>query len=135
MERLNHIMSNKSITLNKPFNKKVLAKAKEIASKYEIMLTLDDGTWFGKGLEMPFVFGEGKTPNDCVGDTREALAAAIALLIENNKPVPIPASEGKRTEQVNVRLTAEEKTVLATKAKTQGFNGISDLIRSSVLST
>lgn len=126
-------MSNKSKKLNKAFDTKVLAKAKTIAEKYEVIVALEDGEWYGRGLEMPNVFGDGKTPDECLKNTREGLISAVAHLLERGDVIPAPASEGKRTEQVNIRLTAEEKTILGASAKSQGFHGLADFIRAKAL--
>ena len=65
--------------------------------------------------------------------TREALAVAVATLLEAGDVPPPPASEGKRTEQVNVRLTPEEKLLLEEAARSRGFRGLGDFVRSSAL--
>ncbi len=126
-------MSDKSKKLNKDFGKKTLETARKFAEKYEVIIIFEDGEYYGKGLEMPMVFGDGKTPNQCVKNLRDALTYAVAHLIETGKPVPAPASEGKRTEQVNVRLTVEEKLILASSAKSHGYRGLADYIRAKVL--
>jgi len=126
-------MSNKSKKLNKEFDAKLLAKAKKIAEKYEIIIALEDGEYYGRGLEMPFVFGEGKNADECIQNTREAFASTIAHLLERGEIVPAPAKEGKRTEQVNIRLTVEEKAILGSTARAQGFQGLADFIRSRAL--
>ena len=92
-------------------------------------MSFEDGEWYGKGLEMPLVFGGGKTPNECIKNTKEALIAASAHLLEIGNVVPAPASEGKRTEQVNVRLTVEERAILGATARSQGFRGLGDFLR------
>jgi predicted RNase H-like HicB family nuclease len=127
-------MSNKSKKLNKVFDSKILASANKIAEKYEVILAFEDGEYFGRGLEMPNVFGDGKTPDECMKNTKEALSSAIAHLLEKGESIPAPASEGKRTEQVNIRLTVEEKTILGATAKSKGFQGLADFIRAKVLS-
>jgi uncharacterized protein (DUF1778 family) len=38
-----------------------------------------------------------------------------------------------RTQQVNVRLTAEEKALLESRAHSRGFTGLSDFIRAVVI--
>ena len=78
---------------------------------------------------MPLVFGDGATVEACVKDTREAFMVAAATLLELGERPPAPASAGLRTEQVNVRLTAEEKLLLEASAKRKGFSGLSDFIR------
>ncbi|MCK5564225.1 MAG: type II toxin-antitoxin system HicB family antitoxin [Planctomycetes bacterium] len=127
-------MSDKSKKLNKEFDGKILAKAKKIINKYEVIMSFEDNQWYGRGLEMPLVFGDGKTPDECIASTKEALTATVAHLLEIGEPVPAPATEGKRTEQVNVRLTAEEKTIIGTIARSQGFKGIGDYLRAKALS-
>ena len=126
-------MSGKSTKLNRGFDAKILVKARKIAERYEIILTEADGEWYGKGVEMPTVFGDGKTPDECIANTREALVAVVAHLIEKGSPIPAPASEGKRTEQVNVRVTPEEKVILASYARSQGFRGIGDFMRARAI--
>lgn len=134
MERLSRFMSNKSKKLTKAFDNKVLATAKKVAEKYEVIVVLKGGEWYGRGLEMPNVFGDGKTPNECLKNTREGLIATVAHLLERGEVIPAPASEGKRSEQVNVRLTSEEKVILTASAKARGFQGLADFIRAKALS-
>jgi len=62
-----------------------------------IVVTVEDGQWHGRGLELTHVYGEGATPGDCVENTREALTAAVAYLLENGQSVPAPAKHGKRS--------------------------------------
>jgi predicted RNase H-like HicB family nuclease len=126
-------MSNKSKNLNKPFDAKFLTNAKKIAKKYEIILSFEDGQWYGRGLEMPNVYGDGETPDKCIENTREALTASVAHLLERGEVVPAPASQGKRTEQVNIRLTAEEKIILSTSAKANGFHSLADFFRAKAM--
>ena len=126
-------MSNKLKKLNKPFKNVILATAKKVAEKYEVILSFENGQWYGRGLEMPNVFGDGKTPDECVENTRNGLIAAVAHLLEQGEVIPAPANQGKRTEQVNVRLTSEEKAILGASAKSKGFQGLADFIRAKAL--
>ncbi len=128
-------MSGKSKKLNRAFDAKILNTAKKIAEKYEVILAFEDSQWYGRGLEMPNVFGDGKTPNECIQDTKEGLVSAIAHLLERGQTVPAPAGNQKRTEQVNVRLTVEERTILSASAKAQGFKGLSDFFRAKAFAT
>jgi predicted RNase H-like HicB family nuclease len=112
----------------------VLKQARAIADKYQIILQFEDGEYYGRGLEMPYVMNDGKTPDACVQSTRESLAVAVATLLEAGDVPPAPASEGKRTEQVNVRLTPEEKLLLQEASRSKGFRGLGDFVRSAALS-
>ena len=126
-------MLNKLKKLNKAFDPHILGTAKKIAEKYEVILSFENNEWYGRGLEMPNVFGDGKTPNECIENTKEGLVSAIAHLLELGETVPAPANEGKRTEQVNIRLTVEERTILCASAKSKGFQGLADFIRAKAL--
>lgn len=119
--------------IDRPFARATLAEAGQIASRYQVIVSAEEGWWYGRGLEMPHVFGDGKTAAQCIENTREALSGAVALLLEQGQTPPAAAREGTRTQQVNVRLTPEEKLVLETTAKRKGFKGLSDFLRAAAL--
>jgi predicted RNase H-like HicB family nuclease len=121
--------------VDKPFSPAILAQGRKRAAEYQVVLHCEDGHWYGRGLELPHVFGDGKTPEACVENTRQALLAAVCYLLETDKAPPAPATGGRRTEQVNVRLSVEEKLVLESTAKRKGFQGISDFLRAAGLNT
>ena len=124
----------KSKRLKKPFKESVLSKAKKIAEEYRIILERNERLGFlGSSVELPTVFADAGTPEECYKATQEALMVAVATMIECGQRPPQPASAGKRTEQVNVRLTAEEKLLFENAAMNFGFKGISDFIRNSAL--
>jgi hypothetical protein len=76
---------------------------------------------------------DGKTPDNCVQATRQALTTAVATLLESGQIPPSPASEHKRSEQINIRVTPEEKLLLEEAARSRGFRGIGDYVRSTTL--
>jgi len=119
--------------IDRPFDAGVLAKARTIAEQYQIILAHDEGHWYGRGLELPGVHGDGKTVAQCVKNTREAMAGWVAYLLEEGHRPPTPAKEGARTTQVNIRMTAEEKALLETAARQRGFHGLSDLLRTAAI--
>jgi predicted RNase H-like HicB family nuclease len=119
--------------LRAPFEPGVLEAAKRIAHAYDLILRYEDGEWYGHALEYPEAMGDGKTVQACVRATRQALTVAVATLLEAGQSPPVPAREGHRSAQVNVRLTPEEKAVLESRAKAKGFRGLSDFIRTAVL--
>ncbi len=111
-----------------------MRKAKKIASGYRMTLEKNDRLGFiGSSVELPTVFADAKTPEKCYKATEEALMVAVATMLECGQRPPQPASARKRTVQVNVRLTSEEKLLLANAAMDLGFKGISDFIRNSAL--
>ncbi len=130
-------MSARSKKLSKavkePFAPEILAQAQEIAEQYQIIVSCEEGHWYGRGLELPRVFGDGKTVEQCVADVREALTTAVAYMLEQGKRPPAPSREGRRTGQVNVRLTAEEKALFESTARCKGYSGLSDFFRAAAL--
>jgi predicted RNase H-like HicB family nuclease len=125
--------SAKGRAIDRPFPPGALAKARKIAAQYQVILACEDGHWYGRGLELPGIHGDGKTVNECVENTREALAGWVACLLEEGRRPPAPAREGARTAQVNIRMTAEEKALLETTAKRKGFSGLSDFVRAAAM--
>jgi len=124
----------KSKALSKPFKESIVRKAGKIVADYRIILERNESLGFiGSSVELPTVFVDAKTPEQCYRATQEALMVAVATMIECGQRPPQPASMGLRTEQVNVRLTAEEKLLFANAAMNLGFKGISDFIRSTAL--
>jgi predicted RNase H-like HicB family nuclease len=116
--------------IDRPFNAVILRRAREIADSYRIILSHEGGLYYGRGLELPDAMNHGRTPDECVRATRDILTTAVAYMLENGETPPSPAGENKRTEQINIRLTPEEKLLLEETARSKGFRGISDFVRS-----
>ena len=113
-------MKNK---INKPFSDSVLRKAGKIAAEYRIILEKNDRLgYIGSSIELPCVFADAATPEKCYRATEQALAVAIAAMLENGQTPPLPSSDNKRTIQVNVRLTADEKLLISNAANSSGFS-------------
>ncbi len=119
--------------IDRPFAPKVLSRAREIAEQYQVIVSCEEGHWYGRGLELPNVFGDGRTASQCIENTREALVDAVAFLVEEDQRPPVPAREGARTLHVDIRLTAEEKALLEVTAKRKGFSGLSDYVRAAAI--
>ena len=117
----------------KPIPNETLQRAKTLVDQYQMILRFEAGEWYGRGLELPDVYGDGPTPAECIKHTGEALVGAVAYMLETGQRPPSPAREGRRTEQVNVRLTADEKLLLETTARRKGFQGLSDFIRNAAI--
>ncbi len=92
-----------------------------------MVLEREPGGFMARSIEMPNVIVHGPSPNQCEKKAREALRIAVATMLEQGRTPPVAAN--KRTAQVNVRLTAEEKLLLEDTAKREGFKGLSDFIR------
>lgn len=92
-----------------------------------------DVGYLGRTIEMPLVMSDGKTPDQCVAQVLDASAAAIATMLEGGQRPPSPSRNLKRDQQLNVRLTAEEKLQLEEAARQAGFRSISDFVRAAAL--
>lgn len=101
---------------------------------YRLIIQPAEGLGFiGRSMELPGVMAGGKTHEECVRATVGATETAVATLLEAGQPPPLPSSARKRTEQINIRLTPEEKIVLEEESQRRGFRGVSDFVRAAVL--
>ena len=119
--------------LSAPFDPRTLAVARRIVEAYDIVLRREDDAWYGHALEYPEAMGDGKTPAGCIKATRAALLAAVATMLEAGQTPPPAARRGARDQQVNIRLTQEEKARLEASARRKGFRGLSDFVRAGTL--
>ena len=92
-----------------------------------------DVGYLGRTVELPMVMADGPDIARCAAAVLEATTAALAAMIEAGDTPPSPAREGRRDQQVNIRLTAEEKLSLESLAAREGFRGVSDYVRSKAL--
>jgi predicted RNase H-like HicB family nuclease len=120
--------------VDRPFAPTILKRAKELAAKYRIVLEPDeDAGYLASALELPNVLADGPNPNAAVTAARDALAAAIAYLIESGQTPPLPAAEQIRDRQINIRLTETEQRLLKEAAKAHNCSDMSEYVRSKVL--
>ena len=123
-----------SVSIDRPFDDKVLQKARSIASQYRVVIEPAGRTGFiGWSIEMPGVMADGETPSLCTEAIYSSLELAVATLLEMGRVPPPPSHKRRRNSQINVRVTAEEKLVLEEAAQLRGFQGISDFLRSVAL--
>ena len=127
--------SSKSVKLqNDRFSARILCKAEKTASQYKVILEKNDRLGFiGTSVEFPTVYADGKTADECYRATQEALMFGVALMIESGRLPPQPSSTEKRTAQVNIRFTPQEKRWLSKTSTNLGYRGISDYIRNIAL--
>ena len=131
--RLKHSSGNGK-KVSDPFRPTILQKAREIVRHYKLIIEKSDHLgYLGSSVEMPTVLADGATPDQCYRATQEALSVAVATMLEAGQTPPQSAGFMKRTTQVNVRLTPEEKALMASAAAKAGFKGLGDFIRATVL--
>jgi predicted RNase H-like HicB family nuclease len=115
-------------------HQELIARSRKLAAKYRIVIErAEHGGFFGSTIEMPFAFGEGKTIEACAADILEATALSIAVTLENGERPPAPSRDAVRTQQVNIRISGEEKLQLEAIAKRDGYRSLSDLVRAAAL--
>lgn len=114
----------------------IVERARRIAEQYRIVLEPeDDPKYVGHPLELPGCMGGGDTPDECVADVLEAATSLIGYMLEEGRVPPEPAHEAKRTEQINIRVTEEEKLRIEAAARRDGFRGVSDFLRAAALAS
>jgi predicted RNase H-like HicB family nuclease len=119
---------------DRPFEDSVLRRARKIVDNYSIVSKKDDQLgYIGNAIELPMVFADGKTVTQCYEATKEALIVAVATMIECGRKPPMAGASKKRSIQVNIRLTPEEKMLMTNASTERGFRGISDFIRNCAL--
>ena len=104
-----------------------------MAGRYQIIVSAEDGEFYGRGLELPYVMSDGTTPQSCIDNTREALVVTVATMLEQGQTPPSPAADEKRDQQINIRLSALEKASLEESARQAGFSGVSEFVRAAAL--
>jgi predicted RNase H-like HicB family nuclease len=112
----------------------LLRRAASIVSGYRVVLEPREGAGYvGYSVELPGVMAGGSTPAECAEATVTAQTGMVATMLEAGERPPSPSSESKRGSQVNLRVTLEEKLVLESAAKRQGFRGVSEFLRTAGL--
>jgi predicted RNase H-like HicB family nuclease len=134
MVRRRRVNENCVDRLDRDFEPSVESKAKKIAAGYRVILDKNDGDDFtGTSVELPTVLASGRTPDECYEATQTALVVTVATMIEMGEKPPMPSSTNKRTVQINIKLTAEEKVLLSGAARSLGYKGLSDFLRRAAL--
>lgn len=121
--------------LRKAISEKTMALARKIAAEYSVLLRPSDEHGFsGTCLEYPMVLVHGSTATQCAKKLREAVAIGVAVMLDAGEAPPLPASGERRNQQVNIRLTSEEKLMLEEAARRRGYRGLSDFMRAAAMS-
>lgn len=105
-------------------------RAAAIARHYQFVFRESDDGWVGRAVEMPGVVMQHEAMDACAQRLRAGVQRAIVHMLQRGE---VPPVSGKRTVQVNVRFTAEEKLGMEASAYREGFSGVSEFIRHKVL--
>jgi predicted RNase H-like HicB family nuclease len=131
----NRLKKSKLAKLDRPFEPRLLGRARDIARAYRVVIEPDSEVgYFGRVLEMPLVMAHGATVQACFEQVHEAAAGAVAVMLESGQTPPSATAGSKRTAQINVRVTEDERMRLEEAARQLGFRGVSDFIRATALS-
>lgn len=77
-------------SLSRRIDARIMRKAEAIAARYQIVLWREGDEWFGRGLELPFCMGDGKTVGACVRVTRRSMVLGVASILEHQETAPAP---------------------------------------------
>ena len=125
--------SRKSVKASNLPTAQLEAQAAKLAELYRITLWQEDGEWWGRCVELPMCLGDGETPEAAIECTKQGIVASLSTDLARGIPAPLPAREGVRSEQVNVRLSADERQAIEANAMRAGFKGLADYIRAVAL--
>lgn len=119
------------------FDATVLERARALANQYRIQLRQlkkkGGANYVAHALEVPTARAAAYTPDDAVAEVRRQAVLIVAEMMDEGRKPPFPAGDARRSEQVNVRLTMEEKMMLEDCARQEGFRGLSDYVRAAVV--
>ena len=134
--RITSAKSRKSLAkIDRPFDPAVLERARRIAEQYRIIVRHEGGDYYGQALELPGAMNDGTTPAACLENTIDIVTTTIAAMLEQGVIPPLPATDERRDEQVNVRLSKLEKLTFEEAARSRGFRGLSDFMRAATMSS
>lgn len=113
--------------LSRPFTAEIMAAAHKVACNYHVIIEQAVGEspalYIGCAREMPLVVADGPTVARCLKNTREALSAATAALLERGDRVPPPMEPHASAVEVGLRLTGPQMRVLASAARRNARRG------------
>lgn len=81
-------------TLADAFSEETLRQASAIIENYHIQFEASEDLGFiGNSVELPTVYAEGKTKEECTANLKESMTGAIAYMLENGQEQFIPKVE------------------------------------------
>lgn len=120
----------------KTIKKASFRKAEKIVDGYKISTEpYESFGYIGSAAEFPTGFGRGKTHEECLRETKEALTRAVALMLDLGGTPPKSMATQGRTAQINFRVTQTEKDLMKRAAAYFGSKGLGDFIRTAAITT
>ena len=118
-----------SIPTNNEGEADLLSKARGFALRYRIILTpTDDGSFIANAMELPGIIIQEATLTKVVEELHNVLIEVIVRLLREGNAPPQPTA-GRRLEQVNVKLSLEERSLMESAARARGNRGVADYLR------
>ena len=112
----------------------LLKRARAVMTKYTLVIgPKKGGGYVGSTRELPGVIVSAPTLAECARRLDFGLETVVAGYLADGESPPAPTTRERRTEQVNVRFTPTERTLLERESARQGFRGVADLIRAEVI--
>lgn len=100
-------------------------QAAELAARPYTITLIEDfeaGAWTAQVLEVPGAIGEGDTPDEAIGDVKNALLAIITLSLDQGVTVPQPFATREFSGQLSLRLPPELHHRATALAATEGVS-------------
>ena len=77
--------------VDRPFAPDVLARARQVAAEYQVVMWFEDGEFYARGVELPATLADGRSADECMANVRQAFAVTVATMIEDGDTPPSPA--------------------------------------------
>ncbi|MGA7746349.1 MAG: type II toxin-antitoxin system HicB family antitoxin [Candidatus Aquilonibacter sp.] len=97
-------------------------KCRQALSYTREIVRNSDGTWFARIVEFPGCMTEGKTAEEALSNLEDAMASWIEVRLEDNDPIPEPASTEAYSGKFVVRVPKGLHRELARRAELDGVS-------------
>jgi hypothetical protein len=113
-------------------DRELVKRADSIVKGYQLkLIPTSGGQFIGTSAELPLVATKAASDR-IVEATHEALLGAVLAMLSEGIDPPPPVS-ARRDIQVNVRVSATEKEIIETAARSSGLRGVSEYLRTAAL--
>jgi len=111
----------------------IFQKAVELARSYHIVVRESaTGGFIANCAELPVSIHRDQA-EDALKAARHAAEVGIATILEDGEEPPAPIEFHRRTEQVNVRMSVEDKRLIQKACEAKGISSLSEFFRRSTV--
>lgn len=111
----------------------LVQRARDIVQNYSMFISPHSKKGFrGRSVEFPEILVHAPDRASCLKKLEQVLTQVVLTVLKDGGTVPRP-SDGRMTEQLNFKLTFDQKLLVENLASQRGFSGLSEFIRDLVI--